>query len=262
MSDRRPGVVLFLTAGDPDLATTERLLRSADEHEVDWVELAVPFPDSPTDGPTIRRSADRALGGGVGMVDVLSLVARVRPTLRHSRIALLTDWSATLREVGMGEGLTAVHHSGADAVLVHGLPPRMRAEHDRVTSALGLAVVTTCYAGVSDERTLRAAANGAPAYIYLVSKYGRTGGTLDTANDAVATTVSRLRAWTTAPIAVGFGVRDSTHLDAIGAAGADAAVIGTACVEAVEEGIGGDVLGSFEAFLSRLGLLRKISSRV
>ncbi|WP_181010331.1 tryptophan synthase subunit alpha, partial [Streptomyces sp. SM14] len=119
-AEGRTGLALFLNAGDPPLTTLPALLAMLDEEGVDCVELAVPFPDSPTDGAVVRRSADRALALGVGLEETLAVIAAVRPSLRRLRIALLADWSHSLRERPAADMAAAVAGSGADALLAHG----------------------------------------------------------------------------------------------------------------------------------------------
>lgn len=91
----RIGLTLFLNAGDPPLETLDPMLRALDAAQVDCLELAVPFPNSVSDGPTIRRSAERALANGADLDAVLAVLERVRPDLRHIKIALFADWSYT-----------------------------------------------------------------------------------------------------------------------------------------------------------------------
>src|SRR5690348_14343613 len=89
----RPGLALFLNCGDPPLETFRELVLMLDESKVDCLELAIPFPNSPSDGPVIRESASRALERGVDREAVLDFVQSVRPELSHMKIALLADWS-------------------------------------------------------------------------------------------------------------------------------------------------------------------------
>ncbi|WSP87296.1 tryptophan synthase subunit alpha [Streptomyces sp. NBC_01233] len=246
-----PGLALFLNAGDPPLPLLRDLVLMLDEEGVDCLELAVPFPDSVTDGPVVRRSARRALeGGGAGLDDVLAFIAGVRPHLAHLRIALLADWSHSLKGRDLAAATREIASAGADGLLVHALPPRLREAHLESARAAGLPVVTTCYASSPADTRAQAAAQ-ARAYLYLVAHYGRSGTAPAAGHAALAQTVAGLRAHTTSPIAVGFGVSTRQDVEAVGAAGADAAIIGSAAVAAVEraqEG-GRDVTGAFREFV-------------
>ncbi|GAB3439462.1 tryptophan synthase subunit alpha [Actinophytocola sediminis] len=245
------GLALFLNAGDPPLPVLEDLVSMLDESGVDCLELAVPFPDSVTDGPTIRRSADRALAGGVGLAEVLEFVARVRPRLRRLRIALLADWSYSIKHRPLRAVVADIAESGVDGLLLHALPPKLRTEYHAVTAEAGLPIVTTCYHGVSSPQVMDTAAANASAYLYLVAHYGKSGTTAATDHPALAATVASLRPRTRAPIAVGFGVRDRQGAEAVAACGADAVIVGSAGVARVESALaaGDDVVAEFRNFV-------------
>src|SRR5436305_14975043 len=99
----RPGLALFLNAGDPPFDVFRDASLLLDQHRVDCLELAVPFPNSASDVPVIRASASRALEDGVGTEQVLSFVSQVRPELSHLKIALLADWSYSIKRTPMVE---------------------------------------------------------------------------------------------------------------------------------------------------------------
>jgi tryptophan synthase alpha chain len=249
-SPRRPGLAVFLTGGDPPPEVLADLVQVLDERCVDCLELAVPFPNSVTDGPVLRRSANRALARGIGLADVLTFVRRVRPHLRHVRIAVLADWSVTVRPLREEEFVRRVAESGADAVLVHGLPPRLRERHLRAAADTDLPVVATCYA-TSAPDVQQTAARDATAYLYLVARYGRSGSTYPSGYAALSTVVGQLRATTRVPIAVGFGVRSPADVDGVAQAGADAVVVGTAAAAVLEHATetGRDVVEEFDRFV-------------
>lgn len=251
------GLALFLNAGDPPLPVLEDLVLMLDERGVDCLELAVPFPDSVTDGPTIRRSARRALdAGGVGLDEVLEFVARVRPKLNHLRIALLADWSYSVKHRPLRSVVSDVAESGVDGLLVHALPPWLRPDYHAIARETGLPVVTTCYHGVSSRQVMDEAAANASAYLYLVAHYGRSGTTAKTGGPELAATIAALRARTSAPIAVGFGVKTRADAEAVAANGADGVIIGSAGVARVESALsaGRDVVADFEDFVSSIAV--------
>jgi tryptophan synthase alpha chain len=228
--DDRPRLALFLNAGDPPLDQLADVVAMLDAYGVDCLELAVPFPDSATDGPVIRRSADRALARKTGLDDVLRFVAETRR--RRLRIVLLADWSHTVRPIRERAFLERVAGSGADAVLVHGLPPVLRAEYRRAAEHVAMPVVTTCYA-TSADAVLREAAT-ATAYTYLVATYGRSGTVAADGYAGLTRVVRRLRALSPAPIAAGFGIRSAADVAMVATCGADAVVVGSAAVARVE----------------------------
>jgi tryptophan synthase alpha chain len=256
-SDRapgRPGLALFLNAGDPPLDVFRELVRLLDAHRVDCLELAVPFPNSASDGPVIRESASRALADGVDTDAVLGFVESIRPELSHLKIALLADWSYSIKRTPMPEFLERVQASGADGLLVHGLPPRLKAGYYEAAEAAGLPIVTTCYAS-SETAILEEAADHGSAYIYLVAAYGRSGTVGPPDHSALIPVLELLRARTQVPVAVGFGVKDRSHIDGLGAVGADAAIVGSTCVARVTaaRAAGRDVVDDFRGLLVELG---------
>lgn len=235
-SDRPPGgigLAIFLNAGDPSFGHLAEMVSMLDGSGVDCLELAVPFPDSVSDGPVIRRSADRGLAGGADLASVLAFLGRVRPGLSRLKIALLVDWSHSIRAAGLDEVFRRTRDSGADAILVHGLPPRLRGAHDDAAGRTGLPVVTTGYA-TSQPEILQEMARRASAYFYLVAQYGRSGTAPAQGYDALAPVIGTLRQVTAAPIAVGFGVTRADQVEALRRAGADAAIIGSACAATIE----------------------------
>ncbi|WP_329297179.1 tryptophan synthase subunit alpha [Streptomyces sp. NBC_00659] len=249
----RPGLAVFVNAGDPPLDILADLAAMLDDSDVDCLELAVPFPGSVTDGPVVRRSADRALASGVTLDAVLDAVTAIRPTLRRLRIALLADWSHTVRGRDPGGFARALADAGCDGLLLHGLPPRLRAAHYEAAQLAGLPLVTTCYA-VSGRATVAEAAQHASAYLYLVAHYGRSGTTAAPDHDRLAAALAEVRAATRVPVAVGFGVRTRADIAALEKLGADAAVVGSAGVARIEQALAErrDPVREFASFVAGL----------
>ncbi|MFJ8888518.1 tryptophan synthase subunit alpha [Streptomyces sp. NPDC102402] len=249
----RPGLAVFLNAGDPPLDLLPDLLAMLDENDVDCLELAVPFPDSVTDGPVVRRSARRALAQGVTTRDVLDAVAAARPTLRRLRIALLADWSHTVKGTGLGDFTRSVADAGCDGLLLHGLPPRSRTPYLEAAARASLPAVTTCYA-VSEPRVRAEAAAQASAYLYLVAHYGRSGTGAPLDERLLAEVLGPLQADAAAPVAVGFGVRTAADIARLVGLGAQSVVVGSAGVDRIERALTEhrDPVEEFAAFVREL----------
>ena len=239
------GLVLFLNAGDPSFDVLEHVVLALDEEGVDWLELAVPFPNSVTDGPTIHRSAQRALDNGTDLDATLAFIARVRPRLEHLKLALLADWRHTVRALDLDDFLGRLKH--CDGLLLHGVPPRVRRGYYERAHALGVPLVTTCYAGSSPE-TLEDAARNATAYLYLVSSAGTGEGSGPPDPARLAPVIATLRQFTDAPIATGFGVKTPADARAVLDAGSDAAIVGSACVATLEQAV--DPVASMRRFVA------------
>ena len=250
----RPGLALFLNAGDPPLDVFADLVRMLDEHRVDCLELAIPFPNSPTDGPVIRESADRALADGVDTQAVLEFIEKIRPELSHLKIALLADWSYSIKPAPIREFLERAQAAGADGLLVHGLPPRLKQQYYEAAESVGQPIVTTCYAN-SDPAVITEAADHGSAYIYLVAHYGRSGTVGPPDHSTLVPVLEALRSRTEVPVAVGFGVKKRADIDGLAAVGADAAIVGSAGVACVADARanGRDVIEDFRGFLVNLG---------
>ncbi|MEO3848966.1 tryptophan synthase subunit alpha [Streptomyces sp. B8F3] len=250
---RNPGLALFLNAGDPGLERTRDLLLLFDGLGVDCVELAVPSPESATDGPVVRASAQRALAAGTGVAEVMDLLERVRPRLRHTKVALLADWRHSVRPLGVEPFLRRSRSAGADAVLLHGLPPRATAAYWEAAEQTGQRVVTTCYANSPGDVLLRAARRST-AYVYFVARYGRSGTAAPPAPARLRPAVRALRRTTDVPVAVGFGVRTRHDVRAVGSLGAQAAIVGSALVGRIAQAHqqGGDLVRDIEQFVTGL----------
>jgi len=251
------GLALFLNAGDPPLDELEDVVSMLDAYGVDCLELAVPFPNSASDGPVIRRSARRALEHGVDLDAVLTFVETVRPQLANLRIVLLADWSHTVRRLPLKAFVERVNAATADGLLVHGVPPRARADYYEAARLVGQPIVTTCYAS-SEGAVFEQAARYGSAYVYLVAHYGRSGTAAPLDQRALTAAIAAVRRRSVAPIAVGFGIRDCRDLELLQEVGADAAIVGSAAVASVERAVADrrDVLAELESFLHGLGRSR------
>jgi len=251
--DGLPRLALFLNAGDPSFDVLGRIVLALDEHAVDCLELAVPFPNVVTDGPVIRRSAARGIAAGADLASTLAFVAALRPRLRHLRLVLMADWRHTIRELVLDDVLGRIRAAGADGLLLHGVPPRARPGYYGAAGRAGLPVVTTCFTG-SSPATMREAAEHASAYLYLASHFGRGEDAANLERSRLAPGVAALRAMTGAPIAVGFGVRTREDVRTVHEAGADAAIVGSSCVGALERALlaGSDPVAALRRLASDL----------
>ena len=258
----RPGLAVFLNAGDPPLDVLRELVLMLDASRVDCLELAVPFPDSPSDGPVIRESADRALADGVDRDAVLGFVESVRPQLAHLKIALLADWRYSIKDLPLRDFVERVKGAGADGLLVHAMPPRLRPGYYETARSVGQPIVTTCYSS-SEPPVIEEAADNGSAYIYLVSAYGKSGTVGPPDHSALVPVLETLRARTDIPIAVGFGVKTRADIEGLGAVGADAAIVGSACVARVADARahGRDVVEDFHGLLVELGAVSEPTAR-
>lgn len=226
----RGGFIPFITAGDPDLATTERLLIELAAAGADIIELGVPFSDPVADGEVIQRASERALRNGVTLRDALTCVAHAKQHI-DVPIVLFSYFNPLLR---FGEDRLAndAKQAGVDAVLVTDLIPEEATPWTETLIQHGLDPVFLVAPTTSDERLARIAQR-ARGFIYAVSRAGVTGARDNMTRDA-ETLVKRVRSVSDLPVAVGFGVSTAEHVREIWRF-ADAAVVGSAIVSQIEK---------------------------
>jgi tryptophan synthase alpha chain len=228
----RKGLVGYLTAGDPDYAASLRDLREAVAAGLDVLELGVPFSDPTADGPTIQEASFRALAAGMTVKKSLDLVRDLR---RDSQVPIvLFGYANPFFRYGYDRLCREAAAAGADGLLVVDLPAEERGELASPAAASGLALIPLVAPTTPAER-LPTALRDASGFLYYIMFKGVTGARQGTAV-GVKENVAALRPHTRLPIAVGFGVSDGDQARRLGAAGADAVVVGSALVRAAREG--------------------------
>jgi tryptophan synthase alpha chain len=231
---KKPALVVYVTCGDPDLATTEAVVLAAIAAGADVIELGVPFSDPVADGPVIQRASERALRHGTCLAQVLTLAAEVRQHAQSTGLIVFSYLNPILR-MGMEKFCMVARHAGVDGVLVTDLPVEESDEYLRATREHDLAPVFLAAPTSPDERLKRIAAVSR-GFVYAVSRTGVTGARQKLADDAQKL-VRRLRRVTKLPIAVGFGISGAEQFAEVGTF-ADAVVVGSAIVETIERNRG------------------------
>ena len=228
-----PGLVAYVTCGDPNLATTREIVLAAIRAGADVIELGVPFSDPVADGPIIQRASERALKNGTSLQDVLRLAAEVR-TESDAGLVIFSYLNPVLR-LGLGRFCTEAARAGVDGVLVTDLTVE---EADEYREIMALHQLDTIFlaAPTSPDQRLKKIAHACRGFIYAVSRTGVTGTRQEVAADA-AGLVARIRKHTKLPVAVGFGISNAEQFAQV-AAFADAGVVGSAIVQAVEQNPG------------------------
>lgn len=227
----KPGLVIYLTAGDPDLATTRDIALAAIDNGADVIELGVPFSDPLADGPVIQRASERAVARGVRLTDVLALAAELRKARPACGLVLFSYLNPVVR-MGMEKFCAAASEAGADGVLLTDMIVEEATEYLTCMKASNLAPIFLA-APTSPDARLKAIAESSQGFVYAISRVGITGTQDQVAGDATQL-VTRLRQFTKLPVAVGFGISNAQHVKAV-AEFADAAVIGSAIVALIEK---------------------------
>ena len=226
----RGGFIPFITAGDPDLATTERLLIELANSGADIIELGVPFSDPVADGEIIQRASERALRSGVTVHDALTCARNVRQRINVPIV--LFSYFNPLLQFGPEAFALAASQAGIDGVLVTDLIPEEADAWTRNLLQQGLDPVFLVAPTTSDERLVQIAQQ-AHGFIYAISRAGVTGERDEMTGDAEAL-VKRVRSVSDLPVAVGFGISSPKQVRTVWRF-ADAAVVGSAIMNHIEK---------------------------
>ena len=225
-----PGLVTYVTAGDPDLASTEGILRALDRAGADVVEVGIPFSDPLADGPVIQRATERALAAGTTLLGVLALLKRLRSELRMP--VVLFSYANPVLRIGAERFGDLAREAGVDGVLILDLPIEEAGDFRAMLEARGIDTILLLSPTTSDERLRKAAALGS-GFLYAISRLGVTGARNEIA-DGAEDMVRRIRRVSTLPVALGFGISKPDHVRQVGQ-WADAAVVGSALVNVIAE---------------------------
>jgi tryptophan synthase alpha chain len=230
-AEGRKGLVGYLTAGDPDVETSEARMRAALDHGVDILEVGVPFSDPTADGPTIQAASFRALQGGMDVEKTLALIGRLRADYPDVPIVVF-GYLNPFFHYGYETFCKDAAEAGADALLVVDLPYEESDEFRQHMTAAGLEFIPLIAPTTPTERA-KDVLKEAGGFVYYIMVTGVTGTRAAEATD-VKEHVDRLRTCTDLPIAVGFGVASGEQAAAVGDA-ADAVVVGSALINAARE---------------------------
>lgn len=244
------GIVAYVTAGDPSLEASEKIVLAAAQAGADVIELGVPFSDPVADGPTIQRASERALRSGTTLAGVLDLVRRLRA--RTQVPLILFSYFNPLLQMGLAKFAETASAAGADGVLATDLTPEEATEYRAAMHARGLDTIFLGAPTSTDVR-LTQIASVSTGFLYLISRTGVTGAQ-DSLPEDLPALVRRARQFTKLPIAVGFGISLPTHVTVLGGI-ADAAVVGSALVAEIEKAASPDAAA--KAVAERIRVLKQ-----
>jgi len=240
-----PGLVTYITAGDPDLPRTAGILRALDRAGADVLEVGVPFSDPLADGPVIQRATERALAAGTTLSGVLDLLTSLRGDVKAPIV--IFSYANPILRMGAERFADRARDAGVDGVLVLDLPIEEADGFRAMLAERGIDTILLLSPTTTDERLRRAAALGS-GFLYAISRLGVTG-----ARDAVAAgaqdMVERIRKVSDLPVALGFGISKPDHVREVGR-WADAAVVGSALVDVIARaGASGDLNTRVEEYV-------------
>jgi len=244
------GLVAYVTAGDPSLEGSEKIVLAAAEAGADVIELGVPFSDPVADGPTIQRASERALRNGTRLAGVIELVRRLRT--RTDVPLVLFSYFNPILQMGLERFADSASRAGADGVLATDLTPEEAALYCAAMGARGLDTIFLA-APTSTDARLAKIVRCSRGFLYLISRTGVTGAQEAFPED-LPVLARRVRQLTKLPLAVGFGISQPAHVSILGGI-ADAAVVGSALVAEIERAASADTAAT--AVAVRVGILKR-----
>jgi tryptophan synthase alpha chain len=248
-AERRVALIAYVVAGDPDLATTERVVAALSEAGVDCIELGIPYGDPIADGPTIARAAQRALAAGTSMRDAFALVTRA--TRSGCAPIVYFTYANPVDRFGVERFADAAAASGAAGALVPDVPLEETTALSAALNERGLALPLLVAPTTPADRAQQICA-ASSGFVYAVSRVGVTGAKRRPNMAATAERVAALRAATALPIAVGFGIATADDVRAV-AAFADGAIVGSALLDAIGGAAGETAARRAADFVRSLG---------
>lgn len=247
-AEGRPAIIPFLPGGWPDLHDTVELVQAALEGGADAMEIGMPFSDPLGDGPVNQQAYDRAIRNGCTTDTIFQAVRELRAS-GVSQPLILMGYCNTLFAYGIPRFVHEAVTAGVDGLIVVDLPPDEAAELEEPARAAGLHLIYLL-APTSTEERIHLIADHAGGFIYCVSVAGVTGAR-DEVSAELPDFIGRVRARTDIPLAVGFGISRREHVESVGAI-ADAAVVGSAFVRAIDGAPGDQRPAAVRAFMQEI----------
>ncbi|TNE67188.1 MAG: tryptophan synthase subunit alpha [Alphaproteobacteria bacterium] len=232
-AEGRSAFVTFVTAGDPGYDASLAILKGLPGAGADIIELGMPFTDPSADGPAIDKAAQRALKAGGSMKNTLEMVRSFRVDDATTPIVLMGYFNPVYA-YGIDRFVADATKAGVDGLIIVDLPPEEDEELRLPANAAGIDVIRLA-TPTSDDHRLGTVLSGASGFVYYVAVAGVTGGKSATTDD-IAAAVKRIKAKTSLPVAVGFGIRTPEQAGSV-ASVADAAVVGSAIVQMIADGL-------------------------
>lgn len=229
--DNKAAFVAYIMGGDPSRAESQKMLNALPANGVDIIELGIPFSDPMADGPIIEEAGIRARKGGATLSSVLEMAAEFRKTNTKTPIIVM-GYCNPLHHMGYAEFATAAKASGVDGAIIVDLPPEEDSELRSAFETHDLALIRLATPTTDDERLPRVVA-GTKGFVYYVSMTGITGASFTQAK-SVKEQVAKVRAASSLPVVVGFGVKTPERALEVGQ-DADGVVVGTAIVKEMHE---------------------------
>ncbi|AGK58584.1 tryptophan synthase subunit alpha [Hyphomicrobium denitrificans 1NES1] len=254
--EKRPALITFITAGDPDPETSKAILGGLADAGADVIELGMPFSDPMADGPAIQASSQRALKGGQTMVKTLQMVRDFRAKDAATPIVLMGYYNP-IYVYGNGRFIADAKAAGVDGLIVVDVPPEADEELCLPALRAGLNFIRLA-TPTTDKARLPAVLSNTSGFVYYVSITGITGAAAPEVND-VQKHVGAIKSATPLPVVVGFGVKSGEQARALGQT-ADGVVVGSALVSRIEKSLGAKGEATSKTTKDVLELVKELSS--
>jgi tryptophan synthase alpha chain len=257
-TEKRPALITFVTAGDPDLETSKTILAGLANAGADVIELGMPFSDPMADGPAIQASSQRALKAGQTMVKTLQMVRDFRTKDDATPIVLMGYYNP-IYVYGNERFIADAKAAGVDGLIVVDVPPEADDELCLPALQAGLNFIRLA-TPTTDKRRLPTVLQNTSGFVYYVSITGITGAAAPVVND-VQKQVAAIKSATPLPVVVGFGVRSGDQARALGQT-ADGVVVGSAIVSKIEKSLGAKGEATPRTTEDVLELVKELSSAI
>lgn len=246
---KRACFISYVTTGDPNLKTSEKILDTLAKNGVDIIELGVPFSDPISDGPTIQKATERALNNNININDSLKLIKKFRS--KHETPIILFGYFNPFLQYGLSRIMKSIKKAGGNGVLIVDLPPEEAEETQRAVNDAGIELVYLL-APTSTEKRINTIAKLSNSFIYLVSVTGVTGirKTLDIKLEKF---VHKIKNKTKKPVCVGFGISEAKHVNQLKNI-SNGIVIGSAIIKIIEDNLKnkGKIISKIEDFIKKI----------
>lgn len=248
MKEGRTGLIVFLTVGFPDLEATLELVPALVAAGADGVELGVPFSDPLAEGPVIQESSFRALAQGVTLEDCIAVAGQLRQEVPDTPLVLMGYYNPIYR-LGAAPFALQAQQAGVDGVIVVDLPHQEIGPLAQQCGPRNLPIIPLL-APTSTDASIKAATACASGFVYCISVTGVTGVRQEVSERGFEL-LTRVRAHTALPLAVGFGVSRREHVEAV-CRHAEAAVVGSALIRVMLESPRDQLIARTSRFVSEL----------
>lgn len=245
----RKALITFVTAGDPDLATTIRLVLEMEKQGADIIELGIPYSDPIAEGPVIQKANERALSKGIRIIDIMNTVAEIRKVSQIPMLYLL--YYNCILQYGIERFFTDCVNCGLDGLIIPDLPFEEQEEIQEIAEQMQIRIITLVSPTSRDR--ISKIAQSAKGFIYCVSSLGVTG-VRSTFNTNFDEFMANINSVSSTPKAIGFGISTPEHIEALKDY-AEGLIVGSAIVKKIGEAKNSDeavnVVGAYVSELRK-----------